>query len=174
MLHDVYWAIYTNMVASFSSYGIICYVTLVCVYQSKMTKCSLSLFLLLSLEIKMSKMTSVAWTDHSDCTVLGHRYGCLLYRCADFTDHSLVSCTRGLLWGGGGWMWGGYVYFCQVIFNHFTYISYILSPLTLPLIPITDELIEIWIHIKLKFLFSICISYMLMIYGSNCLISCSL
>ena len=55
--------------------------------------------MLLSLEtsmmtlVEMSSMTSVACTDHSDCIVLGHRYGCLLYRCADFTDHSLVSCT---------------------------------------------------------------------------------
>eukprot|EP00092_Neocalanus_flemingeri_P087349 GFUD01110228.1.p1 GENE.GFUD01110228.1~~GFUD01110228.1.p1 ORF type:complete len:231 (+),score=56.76 GFUD01110228.1:1-693(+) len=46
----------------------------------------------------MFNMTSlsdpgVACTDHSDCTVLGHRYGCLLYRCADYTDTSLVHCT---------------------------------------------------------------------------------
>lgn len=34
----------------------------------------------------------VACTDHSDCTVLGHRYGCLLYKCTDYTDPSLLSC----------------------------------------------------------------------------------
>merc|ERR1719250_214508 len=34
----------------------------------------------------------VACTDHSDCTVLGHRYGCLLYKCTDYTDTSLLSC----------------------------------------------------------------------------------
>merc|ERR1711892_1012117 len=34
----------------------------------------------------------VACTDHSDCTVLGHRYGCLLYRCADYTDTSRRTC----------------------------------------------------------------------------------
>jgi len=34
----------------------------------------------------------VACTDHSDCTVLGHKYGCLLYKCTDYTDPSLISC----------------------------------------------------------------------------------
>jgi len=59
-----------------------------------MMKSWLLLFLLL-LQTTVSFLSDpgVACTDHSDCTVLGHRYGCLLYRCADFTDHSLVSCT---------------------------------------------------------------------------------
>jgi len=38
----------------------------------------------------------VACTDHSDCTVLGHRYGCLLYKCVDFKDEKLRSCSKKL------------------------------------------------------------------------------
>ena len=58
--------------------------------------------LLVSVQISMCSMlnmtslsdTGVACTDHSDCTVLGHRYGCLLYRCTDYTDTRLVHCTE--------------------------------------------------------------------------------
>ena len=66
----------------------------------KMMKCCLFSLLLLSMQtsmlsmLEMSGMTSMACTDHSDCTVLGHRYGCLLYRCADYTDTSMLSCTE--------------------------------------------------------------------------------
>ena len=35
----------------------------------------------------------VACIDNSDCTMLGHAYACLLYKCTDYTTHSLSLCT---------------------------------------------------------------------------------
>ena len=46
-------------------------------------------------------------TVTAQCTVLGQRYGCPLYRCTDFTDHSLVSCITRLLCL---WLWYSAVY----------------------------------------------------------------
>ena len=49
--------------------------------------------LLILLQVDLFLFTfEKACTDHSDCTVLGHRWGCLLYQCVDFTKLDLVSC----------------------------------------------------------------------------------
>ena len=63
-------------------------------------RCCLTFFLLLSLSPSilslsaLPSMTTIACTDHSDCTVLGHKYGCLLYLCTDYTDPMLASCAQ--------------------------------------------------------------------------------
>ena len=37
--------------------------------------------------------------DHSDCTVLGYKYGCLVYKCVDHSRvtpcHDLLECPQG-------------------------------------------------------------------------------
>ena len=55
-------------------------------------RCFALLLILLDKSNMSSNMSSLACTDHSDCIALGHRYGCLLYKCTDYTDPRLVLC----------------------------------------------------------------------------------
>jgi len=54
---------------------------------------------LASLPPSLPGETSVSCTDDSDCTPLGHKYGCFLYRCLNFLDSPLPRCVPG---GAGG------------------------------------------------------------------------